>query len=73
MYAADVTMIFPGAGRGRPRGRYVPDQVSVATETIMADMSGRSVTWRRGTKGQLHTRLCTLRLRSATTTVMPTL
>jgi len=44
VYPANVTMILPVAGRGRPRKRHVPDQVSVAAETILADMSGRSVT-----------------------------
>ncbi len=50
VYPADVMMIFPVAGRGRPRKRHVPDQVSVAAETILADMSGRAVTWRRAPK-----------------------
>ncbi len=65
VYPADVTMIFPVAGRGRPRKRHVPDQVSVAAETILADMTGRSVTWRRGTKGRLQARFCALRVRMA--------
>ena len=46
VYPADVTMISPVAGRGRPRKRHVPDQVSVAAETILADMTGRAVAWR---------------------------
>ena len=54
VYPADVAMIFPVAGRGRPRQRNVPDQVSVAAETILADITGRSVTWRHGTKGRLR-------------------
>lgn len=65
VYSADVTMIFPVAGRGRPRKRHVPDQISVAAETILADMVGRSVTWRRGTKGKLRARFCALRVRMA--------
>ncbi len=40
VYPADVTMIFPIAGRGRPRKRHVPDQVSAAAEMILADMTG---------------------------------
>lgn len=65
VYPADVAMIFPVAGRGRPRQRHVPDQVSVAAETILADMTGRSVTWRHGTKGRLRARFCALRVRMA--------
>jgi hypothetical protein len=58
-------MNFPVAGRGRPRTRHVPDQGAVAAETIMADLSGRSVTWRRGTKGRRRARFCALRVRMA--------
>ncbi|SFV16194.1 hypothetical protein SAMN02799631_06327 [Methylobacterium sp. 174MFSha1.1] len=65
VYPADVTMIFPVAGRGRPRKRHVPDQVSVAAETILADMTGRVVSWRHGTKGRLRGRFCALRVRMA--------
>jgi SRSO17 transposase len=65
VYPADVAMIFPVAGRGRPRQRHVPDQVSVAAETILADMTGRPVTWRHGTKGRLRARFCALRVRMA--------
>lgn len=65
VYPADVTMILPVAGRGRPRKRHVPDQVSVAAETILADMTGRAVAWRHGTKGRLRGRFCALRVRMA--------
>jgi hypothetical protein len=58
-------MIFPVAGRGRPRQHHVPDQVSVAAETILANMTGRSVAWRHGTKGRLRARFCALRVRMA--------
>lgn len=63
VYPADVTMIFPVAGRGRPRKRHEPDQVSVAAETILAHIIGRVVTWRHGTKGRLRGRFCALRVR----------
>ena len=65
VYSRDVAMIFPVAGRGRPRQRHVPDQPSVAAETVLADLTGRSVTWRRGTKGQLRARFCAVRVRAA--------
>lgn len=58
-------MIFPVVGRGQPRKRHVPDQVSIAAETILADMTGRAVTWRHGTKGRLRGRFCALRVRMA--------
>lgn len=56
VYPANVAMIFPVAGRGRPRLRHIPDQLSVAVETVLADQPWRSVTWRRGTKGRLAAR-----------------
>ncbi len=65
VYPVDVAMIFPVAGRGRPRKRHVPDQVSVAAEVILEGMAGRSVTWRRGTKGRLAARFCAMRVRMA--------
>jgi SRSO17 transposase len=65
IYPADVEMIFPVAGRGRPRKRHIPDQLSVAVETVLASQPWRSVTWRRGTKGQLAARFAALRVRVA--------
>ncbi len=65
IYPADVMMIFPVADRGRPRKRHVPDQVSVAAETILGDMIGRVVTEWHGTRGRLQGRFCALRVRMA--------
>ena len=65
VYPLDVAMVFPVARRGRPRQHHVPDQSSVAAETILADLAGRSVTWRRGTKGRLRARFCAVRVRAA--------
>ncbi len=65
VYPADVEMIFPVAGRGRPRKRHIPDQLSVAAETVLAGQPWRSVTWRRGTKGRLSARFAALRVRVA--------
>ncbi len=65
VYPAEVEMIFPVAGRGRPRLRHIPDQLSVAAETVLADQPWRSVSWRRGTKGRLAARFAALRVRVA--------
>jgi len=65
VYPVDVDMIFPVAGRGRPRLRSIPDQLSVAVETVLADQPWRSVTWRRGTKGRLAAHFAALRVRVA--------
>jgi SRSO17 transposase len=65
VYPADVAMIFPVACRGRPRLRHIPDQLSIAAETVLAGQPWRSLTWRRGTKGRLAARFAALRVRVA--------
>ena len=42
VYAADVTLIFPVAGRGRPRQRPVPDRLSMAAEDVLAAAQWRT-------------------------------
>ncbi len=65
VYPADVALIFPVAGRGRPRQRHIPDQKSQAAEAILADATWRSISWRRGTKGRLSARFAAQRVRIA--------
>ena len=65
VYPADVSLVFPVAGRGRPRKRYIPDSKSMAAESILADAPWRSITWRRGTKGRLSARFAAVRVRVA--------
>jgi hypothetical protein len=54
VYPADVALIFPVAGHGRPRLRHIPDSKSIAAETMLADVAWRSLSWRRSTKGRLR-------------------
>jgi len=65
VYPADVALIFPVAGRGRPRQRHIPDQQSQAAEAILAEATWRPVSWRRGTKGRLSARFAAVRVRIA--------
>jgi SRSO17 transposase len=65
VYPADVALIFPVAGRGRPRQRHVPDQLSVAAETMLAAAKWRTISWRTGTKGRLSARFAAARIRVA--------
>ena len=65
VYPADVALIFPTAGRGRPRQRHIPDSKSIAAETMLAKASWRSLSWRRGTKGRLVARFAAVRVRVA--------
>jgi SRSO17 transposase len=65
VYPAGVSLIFPVAGRGRPRKNQIPDQLSGAAETMLATAAWRKVSWRRGTKGPLTARFAALRIRVA--------
>ena len=65
VYPADVALVFPVAGRGRPRQNHVPDQRSRAAETVLLGATWRTVSWRSGTKGRLSARFAALRVRIA--------
>src|SRR5260221_9493654 len=65
VYPADVQMIWPVAGRGRPRQRHVPNILSMAAEEMLADARWRNITWRTGTKGKLKARFAAVRVRVA--------
>ncbi len=65
VYPADVSLIFPAAGRGRPRKNPVPDVLSVPAETMISDASWTQISWRTGTKGPLKARFAALRVRVA--------
>ena len=63
VYPANVAMIFPVAGHGRPRQHHIPDSKSVAAKTLLDGQPWRRVSWRRGTKGRLTARFAALRVR----------
>ncbi|MFC0306119.1 IS701 family transposase, partial [Rhizorhabdus histidinilytica] len=65
VYPADVQLIFPVAGRGRPRVRHVPDAKSRAAHAMIEEARWRQVSWRRGTKGRLTARFAVMRVRIA--------
>lgn len=65
VYPADVQLIFPMAGRGRPRVRHVPDVKSRAAHTMLEEAKWRKISWRRGTKGRLMARFAAMRVRIA--------
>jgi len=43
VYPVDVAMVFPVAGRGRPRQRHIPDTISVAAHTMLEAAQWRQV------------------------------
>ncbi len=65
VYPVGVQLIWPVAGRGRPRRRSIPDHLSVAAEDMLAKAKWQTVTWRHGTKGKLKARFAALRVRIA--------
>jgi SRSO17 transposase len=65
VYPADVAMIFPVAGHGRPRQRHIPDVRSITAQAMLESARWRTVSWRRGTKGRLSARFAAVRVRVA--------
>ena len=65
VYPGAVKRVFPGAGRGRPRQRPVPDRLSVPAKDMLAEAEWRVVRWRLGTKGALKARFAAVRVRVA--------
>jgi len=65
VYPHDVELVFPVAGRGRPRKRHVPTVLSVSAEDMLTDMKWRMLVWRKGTKGPLKARFAAVRVRVA--------
>jgi SRSO17 transposase len=65
VYPAHVKLIFPVAGRGRPRQRHIPDTLSRSAEEMLAAARWRSVSWRQGTRGALKARFAAVRVRVA--------
>jgi SRSO17 transposase len=58
-------MIFPVAGRGRPRKNAIPDAKSISAKAMLEKAKWRKVSWRRGTKGPLSARFAAVRVRVA--------
>ena len=56
-------MVFPVAGRGRPRQHHVPDTSSKTAQAMLEAANWRKVSWRRGTKGGLSARFAAVRVR----------
>src|SRR6267143_1081678 len=65
VYPAGVKLIFPIAGRGRPRQRHIPDLLSTPSEDMLADAKWKNVSWRLGTRGRLQARFAAVRVRIA--------
>lgn len=65
MYPVGVKLIWPVAGRGRPRKRHIPDILSRPAKDMLANARWQNVSWRNGTKGRLKARFAAVRVRIA--------
>ena len=65
VYPSDVAMVFPVAGRGRPRQRHIPDAKSVTAQAMLEGTRWQTVSWRKGTKGRLSAGFAAMRVRVA--------
>ena len=65
VYPLDVSLVFPVAGRGRPRKNPIPDTLSIAAEAMLADLPWTELSWRTGTKGPLTAAFSAVRIRIA--------
>ena len=65
VYPVEVSLVFPVAGRGRPRKNAVPDILSTSAESLLADATWTELSWRTGTKGPLRAKFAVLRVRIA--------
>jgi SRSO17 transposase len=65
VYPANVKLIFPVAGRGRPRQRHIPDILSRPAEEMLVVARWRSVSWRQGTRSALKAHFAAVRVRVA--------
>jgi SRSO17 transposase len=65
VYPVDVQLIWPVAGRGRPRQRHIPNVLSKAAEDMLANVKWQTISWRTGTKGKLKARFAAVRVRVA--------
>ena len=65
VYPRGVELVFPVAGRGRPRKRHVPNVLSASAEDRLTQAKWRTLSWRKGTKGPLKARFAAVRVRVA--------
>ncbi len=65
VHPADVAIIFPITGRGRPRKNHVPDVASRPAQEVLESARWQTVSWRRGSKGKLSVRFAAMRVRVA--------
>lgn len=65
VYPPRPALAFPIDSRVRPQRSHIPCSNAVTAETLLGQVSWRSLSWRRSTKGWLRPRLVAIRIRIA--------
>ena len=65
VFTTGVGLLFPDAGRGKPRLHPVPSEKAQDSAEVLAACRWRRISWRRGSKGALAARFSALRVRVA--------
>ena len=65
VFTTGVGLLFPRAGRGKPRQHAVPSEEARDAANVLAGCRWRRIAWRQGSKGVLAARFVALRVRVA--------
>jgi len=65
VFTTGVGLLFPWAGRGKPRQHAVPSEAAREAADVLAGCRWRRIAWRRGSKGTLAARFAARRVRVA--------
>jgi len=65
VFTTGVELLFPRAGRGKPRQHHVPSEDARDVADVLAGATWRRIVWRQGRKGALAARFAAARVRVA--------
>lgn len=65
VFTTGVGLLFPRAGRGKPRKHAVPNEEARDAANVLAGLRWRRIAWRQGSKGPLSARFAAVRVRVA--------
>ena len=65
VFTTGVGLLFPRAGRGKPRQHAVPSEEARAAADVLGGCRWRRIAWRQGSKGPLAARFAAMRVRVA--------
>ena len=65
VFTTGVGLLFPRAGRGKPRKHSVPSEDARDAADVLAGLRWRRIAWRQGSKGPLSARFAAVRVRVA--------